>query len=243
MKRYTSVMALAVRALLGKVLAVTAATAAIQLGLSWLMVQADSRGYTLELLQQESWTPQVAVLGLAGILALTALHGSPLSGVQTGYTLRRLPVSEKTVTVLWALVYLGFLLLFWAAEVGVTLLQQHWTWPYYDEPAVSREFLWFSDNYSGWFFHSLLPLYDWPRSLRNGIWLVALAWSASAFSYHQRHGSFSLGILVLLILGALLISMGNNAVLSVLDLVLTFLMALVTAWSFQALGEGESDHA
>ena len=39
MKQYTSVMALAVRALLGKILAVTAATAAIQLILSRLALQ------------------------------------------------------------------------------------------------------------------------------------------------------------------------------------------------------------
>ena len=127
MKQYTSVMALAVRALLGKILAVTAATAAIQLILSRLALQEENVLFTLDSLQQTSWTPVAAVLGLAAILALMALHGSPLSGVRTGLTLGRLPVSERTTAVLWALVYLGFLLLFWAAEVGVSVLQQQWT--------------------------------------------------------------------------------------------------------------------
>ena len=239
MKQYTSVMALAVRALLGKILAVTAATAAIQLILSRLALQEENVLFTLDSLQQTSWTPVAVVLGLAAILALMALHGSPLSGVRTGLTLGRLPVSERTTAVLWALVYLGFLLLFWAAEVGVSVLQQQWTAARSLSPVPV--FLRFSENYGSWFFHNLLPLYDWPRILRNGIWLIALAWSASAFSYHQRHQTFSIGVVVLLILGALLFGLSGGAEEMLLDLACTFLMGLGTVWSFLAMEEDEKD--
>lgn len=240
MKQYTSVMALAVRALLGKVLAVTAATTALQLVLSRLILSPDQVA-DLASLQQAGWTPLIAVLGLAGILALEAFHGSPLSGVRTGYTLQRLPVREQTVAVLWAVVYLGFLLLFWAAEVGVSLLQLHWVSSRSGSQVPA--FLRFAENYSSWFFHNLLPLYDWPRILRNGVWLIALAWSAAAFSYHQRRGSFRFGIVVILVLGALLFGVENGSTLAVLDLVFTFLIALVTVWSCLALREGEKADA
>ena len=238
MKQYTSIMALAVRALLGKVLAVTAATAAIQLAVFRLIPEQVSSLYNL---QRESWTAPLAALGLTAVLVLLALHGGPLSGVRTSYTLRRLPVSEQTVTILWAVVYLGFLLLFWAAEVGVVLLQQHWTALLYSSqvPAFQR----FSDNYSTPFFHGLLPLYDWPRHLCNAIWLMALAWNAAAFSYQHRRGRLPGGGILVLILGLLFFVMGETTSGMVVSILFTFVMVMVTLWSFFSLREEEEGDA
>lgn len=238
MKQYTSVMALAVRALLGKVLAVTAATAAIQLAIFRLIPEQSS---DLDFFYEIGWTAPLAALGLTAVLVLLALHGGPLSGVRTSYTLRRLPVSEQTVTILWAVVYLGFLLLFWAAEVGVVLLQQHWTALLYPTqvPAFQR----FSDNYSAPFFHGLLPLYDWPRHLCNAIWLIALAWSAAAFSYHHRRGRLPGGGILVLILGLLFFVVGETTSGTVVSLLFAFVMVLATLWSFFRLREEEEGDA
>lgn len=238
MKQYTSIMALAVRALLGKVLAVTAATAAIQLAVFRLIPEQVSSLYNL---QRESWTAPLAALGLTAVLVLLALHGGPLSGVRTSYTLRRLPVSEQTVTILWTVVYLGFLLLFWAAEVGVVLLQQHWTALLYPSqvPAFQR----FSDNYSTPFFHGLLPLYEWPRYLCNAIWLIALAWNAAAFSYQHRRGRLPGGGILVLILGLLFFVMGETTSGMVVSILFTFVMVMVTLWSFFSLREEEEGDA
>ena len=128
-----------------------------------------------------------------------------------------------------------------AAEVGVVLLQQHWTALLYPSqvPAFQR----FSDNYSTPFFHGLLPLYDWPRYLCNAIWLIALAWNASAFSYQHRRGRLPGGGILVLILGLLFFVMGETTSGMVVSILFTFVMVMVTLWSFFSLREEEAGDA
>ena len=157
MKKLGGILALPVRALFFKVLAVTAATAAAQVAAVLLRYNAVLP--YLSDLQRESHTLLLAAVGFAAVTALLALHGCQFSGVKTDYTLRRLPVTEERVVCLWALAYLGFLVLFWAVELGVVLFQ----WRVVTRELTYRPAPLAAESYLNGFFHGLLPLEDWPR--------------------------------------------------------------------------------
>ena len=170
MKKLGGILALPVRALFFKVLAVTAATAAAQVAAVLLLSNAAQ--LDLANLQLESYTH------------LLALHGCQFSGVKTDYTLRRLPVAEERVVCLWALAYLGFFVLFWAVELGVVLFQ----WRVVTRQLTYRPAPLAAESYLNGFFHGLLPLEDWPRHIRNLLWLSALSLALAVFSRWQRRG-------------------------------------------------------
>ena len=112
-------------------------------------------------------------------------RAASFSGHWVSGTLQRLPIGEGTITVIYGLTHLGFLVLYWAMEVFVTAALY---WFY----GKSLGFPLVVAAYTTPFFHSLLPLSDWLRLLLSVLWLLALASCTASFGFFQRRGSFQI---------------------------------------------------
>ena len=188
MKRYLSVFMLLVRSSLYKVLAVLAAMAGVQTGLFvWAARrQADYLdGFLLEAAFVHSGA--LIIFGAAAAVITLLLCAVGCDGAaRSGYTLRRLQVSEKTVMLLqWGSNCVLYLLL-WGAQLAVALgLCRVWAemWPgLVNQQTVFLAF-WRSE-----FLHPLLPLQDTGLWLRNAVAVVTLGAAAAVYPYRQRRG-------------------------------------------------------
>ena len=124
--------------------------------------------------------------GLLLVCAALILPGLD-RGAKTGYTLRRLSVGERALTLAWGGQNALLLLFFWGSQAAAALLL---AWQYLatlgaEISGVQTLFLAFSRSP---YLHALLPLWDWPLLLRNAAACAALGMSAAALPFHWRHG-------------------------------------------------------
>lgn len=191
MKEKLGISMTAVRPLLWKVILLLVLTAAVQLFLGY-RAAATFPGNTVESFSQflsRCHTGLVAMAGLLVLLVILALQGCQFSGHWVSGTLQRLPTGEGTITVIYGLTHLGFLVLYWAMEVFVTAALY---WFY----GKSLGFPLVVAAYTTPFFHSLLPLSDWLRLLLSVLWALALASCTASFGFFQRRGSFQISPLL-----------------------------------------------
>ena len=191
MKEKLGISMTAVRPLLWKVILLLVLTAAVQLLLGY-RAAATFPGNTVESFSQflsRCHTGLVAMAGLLVLLVILALQGCQFSGHWVSGTLQRLPIGEGTITAVYGLTHLGFLVLYWAMEVFVTAALY---WFY----GKSLGFPLVVAAYTTPFFHSLLPLSDWLRLLLSVLWLLALASCTASFGFFQRRGSFQISPLL-----------------------------------------------
>jgi len=135
-----------------------------------------------------------------GFIAYTAVlsGGGCAFGSMSGYTLRRLSVSEKTVFV-WQSVHNALsYMLFWASQVGISLLLCFW-FENTAETHITGQTV-FLAYYRSDLFHALLPLDDIIIWIRNFLVCIGLGIAAAAFPYRQREGKFGSEIVVLVCL-------------------------------------------
>ena len=183
MKEKLGISMTAVRPLLWKVILLLVLTAAVQLFLGYRAAATISVG-TMDFSQflSRCHTGLVAMAGLLVLLVILALQGCQFSGHWVSGTLQRLPIGEGTITVIYGLTHLGFLVLYWAMEVFVTAALY---WFY----GKSLGFPLMVAAYTTPFFHSLLPLSDWLRLLLSVLWLLALASCTASFGFFLLRGS------------------------------------------------------
>ena len=209
MNRYGSVLALAARHTVYKVLAVTAAAAALT---GWLLVRLPilkENPYPgaepllvprkLESLPSESLATVACLVGFLAILAVLSLNGCGF-GAKSDYTVRRLRLEEQRAELLWAGYYTACLVFYWAVMAAVccwavgqrlTLLAADADYGSLAGPQ-SRLLVFYSSP----FLHHLLPLADvavWAEDIA----LAALCGTAAVrFSRRQRRGRLSMAPLI-----------------------------------------------
>lgn len=210
MKEKLGISMTAVRPLLWKVMLLLVLTAAVQLFLGYRAAATISVG-TMDFSQflSRCHTGLVAMAGLLVLLVILALQGCQFSGHWVSGTLQRLPIGEGTITVIYGLTHLGFLVLYWAMEVFVTAALY---WFY----GKSLGFPLVVAAYTTPFFHSLLPLSDWLRLLLSVLWLLALASCTASFGFFQRRGSFQISPLLVTAAGLYSFSVSGNVGVEVL---------------------------
>ena len=211
MKEKLGISMTAVRPLLWKVILLLVLTAAVQLFLGY-RAAATFPGNTVESFSQflsRCHTGLVAMAGLLVLLVILALQGCQFSGHWVSGTLQRLPIGEGTITVIYGLTHLGFLVLYWAVEVFVTAALY---WFY----GKSLGFPLVVAAYTTPFFHSLLPLSDWLRLLLSVLWVLALASCTASFGFFQRRGSFQISPLLVTAAGLFSFSVSGNVGVEVL---------------------------
>ncbi|MBQ9535776.1 MAG: hypothetical protein IJU78_08035 [Clostridia bacterium] len=191
MKKYLSVTALAARGVVYKLLGLTLLCALLRAGEFWLRLRAELKlpeaAPNIQWLLNDS--RQSLIFGICFILLYAALCtvGLHARGGHPGYTLYRLRVSERVTAVLWAAVFAAALLIFWAAQAGASLLLCRLYAARVGAEAYDNQ-TFFVLFYQNRLLHSLLPLDETSRWLRNFCMAAGLGLSASAFSYRQRRG-------------------------------------------------------
>lgn len=197
MKQVCSVFMLLARSSVYKIMAILAAMAAAECALFGAALQRgvpEEEGAGLELLLRASgvlWAFGAAALAVTVVLALTGCAFS----TKTGYTLRRLSVSERQIACLQMVYNLLAYLILWGAQLAVAWGLCRWfaaACP--DQMSSQTIFLAF---YRSSFLHPLMPLQNGPLWACNGLVLVTLAVTAAAFPYRQRRGRRRLIVLPL----------------------------------------------
>ncbi|MBQ2062418.1 MAG: hypothetical protein II458_07050 [Oscillospiraceae bacterium] len=203
MNRYLSILALAARHTIWKVLAITAAAAALA---GWLMLRLPLVGdvigvrgdgspylhpYTLEEIPAKSLATAACLAGFLAIMAVLCLNGCGF-GAKTDYTVCRLRVEEWKAYLVWAAYYTVCLILYWAVMAAVCCwamgrrVEMLAADPEYGYIAGPQSRL--LAFYSSPFLHHLLPLRDIAVWVSD-VFLTALCGaSAMEFSRQQRKG-------------------------------------------------------
>ena len=195
MKKHSSVFMLMTRNVLYQVLFLMAAMACVQGAAFWVTLRripsaAQSglwNGNSLEAVVVQSRVHWIFIgffLLVTLVLSVNGCH----RGSKMGYTLRRLSVSEETVFLWQTACNACCYLLLWAAEVMVMLALCKLFTATADPSVVSGQTI-FLAFYRNEFLHSLLPLEDILRWVRNGTGVLCLALSAACFPFRQRRGS------------------------------------------------------
>ena len=164
MREYCTVLMLAARGVLWKLLAIAAAVAAAQgalFALFWRAYPPEAPYYArlyygLEYMVQESRLAVPAAAGLAALSLALAFHGRERAGSRSRYTLDRLGVNPRHILLLWAGCYALCLLVYWGFQAAAAL-------------GLCRVM-----TAGGW--------------VADDMQTLSLALAASSFSFLQRHG-------------------------------------------------------
>lgn len=209
MNKHSSVLWLMIQSTFTKIVGLLAGMVAVEFVLFWQAVlHMKSSNYGLEQAISQGRIPWVAAAGLILMTALLCLTGAERSGGRTGYTLQRLAISEKSVFVWQAVYNASCYLLLWAVQVVAAVGLGHLYMKIADPAMVTGQTI-FLAFYRSEFLHSLLPMAEMTRWLRNIALLVGLGMSSAYFTYAQRRRR------------------GNGELLSLLGLTLLFFSASV----------------
>ena len=223
MRRYCSVLGLAARCTFWKVLAATLVSCGAEAALflvtlnGWpFVVYGPDQAWKannpmgLEGLIAHSRIALCFGLGLAAVCGALALLGWEGSGCRTGYTLRRLRVGERALSLLWGGYGTLCLLFYWAAHLGTVLALCAAAMPHLSERAASPLAL-FLACWRSPYLHALLPLEDVWLWGRNLLLCAALGLGTAAFSHQRRHGHRAWGWIPLALGAALLFPLPMGA--------------------------------
>jgi len=255
MNRHAAVYMLNLRQILYKVLLIIAVMLAVEAFLLWgetkaFIDYADetfSDGYydgaaakymrssslVITAIFTDSKAQLVFLAGFTAMCGVFVLNASELGGSRSSYTVHRLAINGKMYLLWESLAYLTCIVIFYASQV-----------------ALSAGFVFFYDrvcgeyNYSSQaallmfyendFLHSLLPLRDISRWVRNGAMMGSLALCAGCFAFRRRKGAkaFALFVLIAFIIMEFSLELGRwgTDVLDTLTVLTIGAIALVNVW-------------
>lgn len=219
MKKHFSIWMLMARSTIYRALGLFLALAVVDGALfaltPWIVEQnmgktaslVSGKPVAVELEQMFQYFPIVFGICLLLLTALLCLNGCEF-GTKQGYTLRRLRVSQREIF-LWqaaqnALCY--FLL--WAVQTSLVVILCRYYVAHCQEitiwhPGMVNDQTVVLAFYRNSFLHSLLPLADVWRWVRNAVGCAALGVCAAAFPAQQRRGHRSVAAAILAVLSAL----------------------------------------
>lgn len=169
MKKHLSVLYLAARSTLLPVLAVLTLMGVLEATAFWLVLHG---GELLPL--RGAWEmSRIPFIAAVALLAVCLLHLRVGTGATQGYTLRRLRVRERTVTLWWWVNAMVSLVLFWAVQTGVAFLLSS-RYAAATAPAFVNPQTVLMGFYQVDFLHGLFPLGELTLWVRNGFLLITL---------------------------------------------------------------------
>jgi len=133
----------------------------------------------------------IAFVLIAIILSVNSAGGRGTA--KTRYLIQRLSVKERTVTAHYAVYNLAVWLIFWAFSAGMALIlcQMYQRMAQPGSFGPQSTFLTF---YRNGLFHSLLPLAETSRYLRNAFVFLAMALLTAEYGFWSRRGKRSLAV-------------------------------------------------
>ena len=173
MKHYLSVMMLFARSTFYKLLGLLALAGIAE---TVLFYDASGASYSLENAFQLSHIPHVA--GAVFLAWFLVLFASPLR--QAGFTLCRLSINRRQLYLCHTLYNLLACVIFWAFQVCLLPGLFAWYGTQHTDPAIFSSQSILLAFYRNDFLHSLLPLADWTRYLRN-LFLALIIGSSAAY--------------------------------------------------------------
>lgn len=190
MKKHLSVFMLMARSSIYKIVLILLAMGALEAGLFYLSCEGLlflSVPLYLEDAFETSLTGIVFTLGLFAVTFFLCRTGHE-TGAKTGYTLRRLSISEKQVF-FWQGLYntLAYLLFFFSQVLVVFALAAWYISMKGAETLGSQTF--FLLFYRSAFIRGLWPMSDATGFVRNALLAVMLGFAAARYPMAQRQGS------------------------------------------------------
>ncbi|NLY54399.1 MAG: hypothetical protein GX060_07270 [Firmicutes bacterium] len=236
MRQGVSVLMLAAGSTLKKLLGLFVIMAAAQSTLFYFALQKslDGEPVGLEQLISQSRMAIVAGVGFLLLCALLSLTACEIGGSKLRYTMHRLSIPERTTVLLWAGHNAVCFFLFWIVQLGIAfLLCRLYVTEMGGSAYVSKQTILLA-FYRNSFLHSLLPLAETSRYIRNGILAICLGICAACFSFRQRHDKKGIAVVVLAALTVVSFSqaMGSLAIDIFLSLVALSIAAgaLIGVW-------------
>ncbi len=197
-KQHLSVLMLATKSTIYWVLGLVVFMAAVQGMLFHLALGKISPDLPQRLEEVVNTSRIVAVSGFCfvGLCTVLSLTGSEFGGSKVGYTLKRLSVRERTTALWWAGYNALCFSFFWASQTVIAFFLCR-TYVGRMDPSLVTDQTVFLAFYRNNFLHSLLPLAETSRFLRNTVFALCLGICASSFSWRQRRGKFGMAVFAL----------------------------------------------
>lgn len=199
MNKHISVAALLCRTTIFKILALLLVMAAVQGLLFYFAMDTEgavaeagigglSTGIALENIVTRSHIQWVTAAGFLALCIILCYSGCEF-GAKSGYTWRRLSISEQAVF-LWQSAYNTLcLILLWAVQAITVFALCAW-FTLRTDPAYFTGQTVFLAFYRDELLHSLLPLGDVSLWIRNALMAAGMGIAAAAFPFRQREGKF-----------------------------------------------------
>lgn len=211
MRKQLSVIMLAARSTIYRVILLMAVSGALEAALFVLKMNSQT-GITLENTVARSRISLVCLAAFILLGVLLSLTGCEFGGSKVRYTLQRLSVKEITVTLLWSLYNTCCFVIFWLGQGLIALALCRLYARGAAEGAIGPQTV-FLAFYRNSFLHNLLPLSEPLRWVRNFLLCAGMGVGAACFSHRMRHEQRGLAVFVMgfLVLLAFLTEMGIPA--------------------------------
>lgn len=183
MKKYGSVIMLFARSTIYRQLILLAAMAAAEATMFWVAMQTLASLEATFAQSRISWACAVFFLLFTAVLARSGCD----RGAKTGYTLRRLRIGHKSVFFCQSAYNAVCYFIFWAVQTAIVFALFRYYTAVADASYVGSQSLLLA-FYRDDFLHSLLPLEETSRYVRNGILAVCLGIATAYYPMCQRAG-------------------------------------------------------
>lgn len=197
MKRKKSVWMLLAHSSIYKVAVILLGVLAVQCFLFWFMLSKKGEVGTLEEMIEKSHTLWVCAAGFLLLTAALCLTGCELSN-RPGYTIKRLSVTEQEFFISQSLYNCLCFVIFWAGQAMSALICSQLYLRFADTSVVTGQTVFLAFYRNNWW-HSLLPMADVSRTIRNVVLVIALGISSAAVPVYQRRRRMALAGVALLV--------------------------------------------
>lgn len=237
MRKHLSVLMLAARSTIYKVMGLFVVMGVTESALFFFALQKTLAAEPLGLEQLISQSRIGFVCGISFLLlcGLLSLTGCEFGGSKLRYTLQRLSVPEKVVVFWWAGYNAVCFFLFWVVQLAIALLLSRLYATKMHPAYVSGQTIWLAFYRNSWL-HSLLPLAETSRYLRNIIFVLSLGISASCFSWRQRHDQRGIAVVAVAMMVLVYFSRAMGSFAS--DLLLSVVAVIIAAGAVIGMWEG-----
>ena len=225
MKRYASVFMLLARSVLGKLMAIFAGTALLH-GIVFFLLREQRNIETA----YDHWGMRAAFGAGLVLTCLLLIMTLCQSDSKLDYTLRRLRIGRRSLFLCQAVFDTACLFMFWAVEIFIALaLCSLWM----DSHEVTSHQAVYLSFYRSDLLHSLLPLDDVSRWLRNLAVFICLGMCCAAAPVLKRRGEQHLGVLILPVILTFVFpggiaQIGNDSLMAFMAAVCGFALTVVT---------------
>lgn len=228
MKKITSVAALALRLTWVRVVGLFALVGAAQ----WLafVTKFDvTRALEYQIDDLPAFIGKLGALALMLLLYVSVQGGK---GGKTAYTLRRLSVSEWTVTAVWSLAFAGYFVMYWLFQIGMVLGM----YGQYASQMGGGNRLFLVAYRSSWF-HYLMPLAEPWGYVRNIALVLGFGSAAALGGQNGRNGRWNPLCMGIVMIFACVVLMPREMASEGLDITMVIFAVVCTVvdwvWSWR----------